>query len=84
MDRTTIVLGAAERRAAKRLALHWGVTPSEAIRRALMRAAGEEIAEYREKKRRHRVAILEQMIKISNGQDLKAELRRISRERDAW
>ncbi len=83
-DRTTIVLGPAERRAARRLAARWGVTPSEAIRRALLRVANEEVSEYRERRRRHRVAALEQLIKMSDGQDLEAELRRISAERDAW
>jgi hypothetical protein len=83
-ERTTIVLGAIERRAAKRLAARWGVTPSEAIRRALMRVANEELHEQRERKRRQRVAALEQLIELSGGQDLEAELKRISEERDAF
>lgn len=83
-QRTTIVLGPAERRAAKRLAVLWGVTPSEAIRRALMRAANEELQEQRERKRRQRVAVLEQLIELSRAQDLDAELKRIGEERDAW
>ena len=83
-QRTTIVLGPGERRAAKRLAALWGVTPSEAIRRALMRVANEELAEQRERKRRQRVAALERLIELSSGQDLETELRRIGEERDAW
>jgi len=83
-QRTTIVLGPNERRAAKRLAAQWGVTPSEAIRRALMRVANEDLDEYRERKRRQRVAALEQLIELSKGQDLEAELQRISEERDSW
>ena len=83
-ERTTIVLGAAERRAARRLATRWGVTPSEAIRRALMRVASEELAEHRERKRRQRVVALERLIDISEGQNLGAELQRISEERDEW
>lgn len=83
-QRTTIVLGAAERRAAKRLAAVWGVTPSEAIRRALIRVAREELDEQRERKRRQRVAVLEQLIELSKGQDLEAELERIREERDAF
>lgn len=82
--RTTIVLGPSERRAAKRLATRWGVTPSEAIRRALMRVAHEELEEHRERKRRQRVAALEQLIELSQSQDLEAELKRIAEERDAW
>jgi hypothetical protein len=83
-ERTTIILGPNERRAAKRLAGHWGVTPSEAIRRALMRVAGEELAEHRERKRRQRVAALEQLIRLSGGQNLDTELKRLSAERDVW
>jgi hypothetical protein len=83
-ERTTIVLGPAERRAAKRLASRWGVTPSEAIRRALMRVAGEELAEQRERKRRQRVAALEHLIQLSEGQDVRAEIARLVEDREAW
>jgi hypothetical protein len=83
-QRTTIVLGPGERRAAKRLAARWGVTPSEAIRRALMRVANEELEEHRARKRRQRLAALEQLIALSDGQDLEGELQRIGEERDAW
>jgi hypothetical protein len=82
-QRTTIVLGPGERRAAKRLAARWGVTPSEAIRRALMRVADEELSEQRERKRKQRVAALEQLIELG-GQDLESELERINQDRDAW
>jgi hypothetical protein len=82
-DRTTIILGRAERAAAKRLAAAWDVTPSEAIRRALLRVANEELAEHRARKRRQRGAILERLIKISTGR-VDAEIRRLSEERDAW
>lgn len=60
------------------------MTPSEAIRRALVRAANEELQEQRERKRRQRVAVLEQLIELSRAQDLDAELQRIGEERDAW
>jgi hypothetical protein len=68
---------------AKRLAAAWHVTPSEAIRRALLRVANEELFEHRAKKRRHRSSILDQLIKISKGQDVQAEIRRLCEERDA-
>jgi len=83
-DRTTIVLGPNERRAAKRLAARWGVTPSEAIRRALIRVANEDLDEFRARQRRQRVAALEQLITLSEGQDLQAELQRIAEDRDTW
>ena len=83
-ERTTIILGPAERAAAKRLAAAWDVTPSEAIRRALLRVASEDLAGNRARKRRQRSAILEQLIKVSEGSNVEAELRRIGQARDAW
>ena len=83
-ERTTIVLGPNERRAAKRLASHWGVTPSEAIRRALLRVAGEELAQQRERKRRQRMAALEHLIQLSDRQDIEAELVRLAEDREGW
>jgi hypothetical protein len=49
-----------------------------------MRVANEELDEYRERKRRQRVAALEQLIELSKGQDLEAELQRINEDRDSW
>jgi hypothetical protein len=49
-----------------------------------MRVANEELTEQRERKRRQRVAALEQLIELSRGQDLESELERIMEERDAW
>jgi hypothetical protein len=83
-QRTTIVLGPLERRAAKRLAGAWGVTPSEAIRRALLRVADEELDGTRQQKRRQRVAALERLFALSKGQDVESELARLGAERDEW
>jgi hypothetical protein len=83
-ERTTIILGPAERAAARRLAAAWDVTPSEAIRRALLRVANDELVGQRTRKSRQRSAILEQLIKISKGSGVDAEIRRLSAERDAW
>lgn len=82
--RTTIVLGSAERSAAKRLAAHWGVTPSEAIRRALLKIANQELSEVRERKRRQRIRVLKELIELSRGMDVGAELARVNEERDNW
>jgi CRISPR/Cas system-associated protein Cas7 (RAMP superfamily) len=49
-----------------------------------LRVAAEELGEQRERQRRRRVAALETLIELSSGQDLAAELQRISEERDAW
>jgi hypothetical protein len=83
-DRTTIILGPSERAAARRLAAAWNVTPSEAIRKALMRVAREELVEQRARKRRQRTTILEQLIRVSKGSRIDEELRQVSEERDRW
>ena len=49
-----------------------------------MRVVNEELHDQREHERRQRVAALEQLIALSGGQDLEAELKRISEERDAF
>lgn len=82
--RTTIVLGDKERRAAKKLAAHWGVTPSEAIRRALLKVEAEELEAARGKARRERVAAFEQLVKLFKGYDPDDELAQIRADRDAW
>lgn len=83
-ERTTIILGDAERAAAKRLAVRWGVTPSEAIRRALLKVADAELVEHRQRRAKQRRAALEKLITLSRGMDVDAELERISAERDEW
>ena len=83
-ERTTIILGSAERAAAKRLAAQWGVTPSEAIRRALLKVAEVELGQQRARKAKQRGAALERLIALSRGIDVDAELKRIDAERDAW
>jgi hypothetical protein len=84
--RTTIVLGKGERRAARNLAARWGVTPSEAIRRALLKVESEELDEAAERRIRHREANLQRLFAAFKGRRaaLKGELKRISAERDAW
>ena len=83
-ERTTIILGKAERAAAKRLAAQWGVSPSEAIRRALLKVADAELGEHRARKAKQRSAALERLIEVSQGMDVAGELARITSERDEW
>ena len=83
-ERTTIILGKAERAAAKRLAAQWGVTASEAIRRALLKVADAELGDYRAQKAKQRSAALERLFEVSRGMDVAGELARINFERDAW
>jgi len=82
--RTTIVLGEKERRAAKRLASLWGVTPSEAIRRAVIKVDEAEIPASRERARRARAAALERARDVFEAVDVDAEVDRINADRDAW
>jgi hypothetical protein len=82
--RTTIVLGERERRAAKRLADLWGVTPSEAIRRAVVRVDEAEVPASRQRVRRARAAALEQARDVFDGMDVEREIARIQAERDDW
>ena len=83
-ERTTIVLGRKERAAARGLADRWGVTPSEAIRRALMQVAESEWGELRRRRARHRATALNRLIKLSKGMNVAAELERLGDDRDNW
>jgi hypothetical protein len=82
--RTTIVLREKERRAAKRLAALWGVTPSEAIRRAVIRVDEAEVPASRERAKRARAVALERARDAFAGTDVDGEIARIQEERDAW
>mgnify|MGYP001574389076 CR=1 FL=1 len=82
--RTTIVLGERERRAAKKLAAHWGVTPSEAIRRALLKVEAQELEATRSRARRERVAAFQELVKLFDRYDPEEELARIREDRDSW
>ncbi len=82
--RTTIILGNKERRAAKKLAAHWGVTPSEAIRRALLKVESQELEATRSRERRGRLAAFKELIRLFDGHDPEKELAEIRADRDAW
>jgi hypothetical protein len=83
-NRTTIVLGEKERRAAKRLAALWGVSPSEAIRRAVIKVDEEAVPASRERARRARAKALHSARDVFDTMDVAAEIARISEERDSW
>jgi hypothetical protein len=82
--RTTIVLGAAERRAAKKLAVHWGVTPSAAIRRAILKVEAQESQPALERRRRERIEAFDRLVASFDGYDPAAELQRIREDRETW
>ena len=81
--RTTIVLGDKERRAAKKLAAHWGVTPSEAIRRAIMKVEGQELDASIQRRRRARVEAFQELVALFDDYDPRDELDQIREDRDA-
>ena len=83
-NRTTIVLGEKERRAARRLATLWGVSPSEAIRRAVIKVDEETVPASRERARRARASALDRAREVFASMDIESELARINDERDNW
>src|SRR5947208_2438784 len=78
--RTTILLDADSRRAAKALAAQLNVSPSEAIRRALVRYR-DEVLGLPSDARRRRTAALERLFGLFEGHDAEAEVRRLRRPR---
>lgn len=83
MYRTTLMLDAAARQASRRLAQKLGVSPSEVMRQALALLQAEVLG-VPEDDRKRRVAALEQLVELSSEVDVKAELKRLKRERDEW
>lgn len=82
--RTTIVLGNTAHAAAKRLAVLWGVTQAEAIRRAVIRVDQEAFGSAREALKRSRTAALDSARDVVGSVDLDVEMRRVKKERDGW
>jgi hypothetical protein len=78
----TIVLGESAHRAAKSLAVRWGVTQAEAIRRAVIEADRDACA--RQAMKRAGSETLNRARDVFALMDLDAEIERIQRERDRW
>jgi hypothetical protein len=83
MHRTTLMLDAPSRQASRRLARTLGVTSSEVMRRALL-LLERDVLGVSAPERAQRVAALEKLASLSSKVDVKAELARLRRERDAW
>jgi hypothetical protein len=79
MRRTTVLLDEPARLAAKKLAARLDVSPSEVIRRALVRYH-DELLGNEGTTRRRRVAAANRLLVLSQGQDAKAEVRRLKEE----
>lgn len=79
MSRTTVVLDASSQAALDALTRHYGCSASEAVRRALVHHRDRTIGVPEEKRRRRRAA-LEELVRLMDGHDWKAELERLDEE----
>jgi hypothetical protein len=77
--RTTILLDESSRRAAKTLALKLDVSPSEAIRRALVHYRNHVLGIPADVRRR-RVAVLDRLVDLFAENDAAREVRRLKDE----
>ena len=81
--RTTIVLDARSRRAARELALHWDCSSSEAIRRAVVRER-EALLGPSAKSKGERRKLLAKLFDLFEGNDPAAEIRRLKAEDEGF
>jgi len=81
--RTTILLDDAARRAAKALAARLDISPSEAVRRALVHYRNQVMGVPAEERKR-RTAALRKLVSLFEGHDAPAEIRRLKEEDRPW
>jgi len=74
--RTTLLLGADSRRAAKRLAAKLNVSPSEVVRRALVHY-GDHVLGTSAEQRKRRSRALERLENLFGGHDAHDEIKRL-------
>jgi hypothetical protein len=80
--RTTVILDEPSRMAAKTLARTLGITPSEAIRRALVAYRDQVVGGVSEAEIRRRKAAFGQLMELMDGNDPQAEIARLERENE--
>lgn len=78
--RTTVVLDPPSRAAAKTLARTLGITPSEAIRRALIAYRDQVLGGVSVSEVRRRRAAFHKLMELMDGSDPEAEVARLKRE----
>lgn len=83
MRRTTVLLDGRSERAAKVLAAHLNVSPSEAMRRALLHYEAQLIGTPAKEKSRRR-ELLHRLIEISSDTDAEEEILRRKQEDEHW
>lgn len=82
-SRTTLVLDDRAREAAQQLARRYGCSLSEATRRALVRQRDAELGVPRER-RRERARALRRLFALFEGNDPRAEVRRLKTEDEGF
>lgn len=82
-SRTTLVLDDRAREAAQQLARRYGCSVSEATRRALVRQRDAELGVPRER-RRERARALRRLFALFEGNDPRAEVRRLKTEDEGF
>jgi hypothetical protein len=81
--RTTILLDPETRRAARQLALHYGCSTSEAMRRAVVRHR-DSVFGVPASSRKQRRMVLERLMDLFEGHDGAAELRALKQADDGF
>jgi hypothetical protein len=81
--RTTLVLDEKAREAARQLARRYGCSLSEAMRRALVRQRDAELGVPRQR-RHERVKALRRLFALFEGNDPRAEIRRLKAEDEGF
>ena len=81
--RTTLILDDEARKAARQLALCYGCSASEAIRRAVIRHR-DAVCGVPEERRRERRKILEHLFELFEGHDAKEEIRRLKAQDEGF
>lgn len=79
MSRTTVVLDGPSQAALDALTRHYGCSASEAVRRALVQHRDRALGVPEEKRKRRRAA-LDDLVRLMDGHDWKAELDRLEEE----
>jgi hypothetical protein len=83
MHRTTVLLDEESQKAARRLAAHLNVSPSEAMRRALIAYQASLLGSSKASIRRRR-ALLDRLVEVSVGGDPAEEIRGRKEEDEFW
>lgn len=82
-SRTTLILDEDTKQAARELALRYGCSTSEAIRRAILRHR-DAVFGVPAESRRERVKVLERLFELFDGHDAEDEIRRLKSQDEGF